>query len=72
MGEGDHKAQSLALLAWLVGSVRPAEAQVLCIRGPQRGKAQGHLRTEERAGGSSAMALSREPLLAVDLAIGEI
>lgn len=26
-GEGDHKAQTLALLAWLTGSVRAAEAQ---------------------------------------------
>ena len=52
MGKGDHKAQSLALLAWLVGSVRPAEAQVLCIRGPRRDKAQGHLGTEEWEGGA--------------------
>ena len=71
-GEGDPEAQSPGR-AGLAGRLCEAsEAWMLCIRDPppQRDKAQGHLRTKEWEGGRSAMALSREPLLAVDLARG--
>lgn len=68
---GDLKAQSLALLAWLAVSVRPAEAWVFCIREPSGRQGPG-APWDKGVGSGFSYGSELGPLLAVDLAIGVI